>query len=266
MNIDFYMKVLAILLFLIPINLAASAQTSNDQLADRLHDFEADWLKANLNGDQRWKDRFVEAKLAVLPADRFAIDKRSSEVSAILDPTLAPTEMKVRITGTVTLITNNHAKDRSFRFLDTFNRKDGKWEIIATGITPTSEPSASVDTTSVEATMTGLENSLAQTVAGNDRSNLNAIIAPEFVGTSSDGKVNNRRAWISRLAGQKFNTVKADEIAVHVVSDTVTVVTGISAKSGTKGNEKAGRERFTHTWINRNGHWQLAAAQDTAIP
>lgn len=259
------MKILATLLFLLSINLAVSAQTSNDQLAGRLHDFEADWLRANLNDDQLWKQRFVEGKLAIIPADKSAVDKRASEVSAILDPSLSPTEMKVRITGTVTLITNNHVKDRSFRFLDTFNKKDGKWEIIATGIAPTSEPSAGTDTRSVESTLTDLENSLARAIAGNDRSNLDAMIAPKFVGTSADGTVNDRATWISGLAAQRFITSKAEDVAVHVISDDIVVVTGISANSDAKGNGTAGRARFTHTWINRNGQWQLAAAQATAI-
>ena len=259
------MKFLITLLFLLSINLAASAQTSNDQLAERLHSFESDWLKATLNDDQPWKQRFVEGKLNVVPDDRSAVNKRAIEVSAILDSTLAPTEMKVRITGTVTLITNNHVKDRSFRFLDTFNKKDGKWEIIATGIAPTTEPSTITDKKSIETKLIDLENSLARSVAGSDRSNLDTMIATEFVGTSADGAVNDRAAWISGLVAQKFKSVKADEVAVHVVSDTAVVVTGIAARADAKGNETTGRERFTHTWMNRNGEWQLAAAQATAV-
>lgn len=259
------MRVLTIVLFLLSINLAPSAQTSNNELANRMHDFEADWLRANLNGDEQWKHRFVEGKFAVVPADISAIDKRSLEVFAIVDPDLAPTEMKVRMTGTITLITNNHLKDRSFRFLDTFNKKDGKWEIIATGIAPTNETSASVDTRSVEVILTDLENSLARFAVANDRSNLDAVIAPEFVGTSADGKVNDRAAWISGLVAQKFKSVKADEVAVHIVSDTAVVVTGIGTRADAKENETTGRERFTHTWVNRHGQWQLAAAQATAV-
>src|SRR5436190_1036608 len=124
------MKVLTGLVFLLLTVLTAAAQDANEQLARQMQNFEAAWLSANLNSDQQWKQRFTGGKLIALPTDRSIVDERAAKVSAILDPTLAATEMKVRITGTITLITNNHLKDRSFRFLDTFNKKDGKWEMI----------------------------------------------------------------------------------------------------------------------------------------
>ncbi|MFY1005200.1 hypothetical protein ACNF5F_27700, partial [Escherichia coli] len=34
-------------------------------------------------------------------------------------------------------LTNDPAKNRSFNFLDTFNRKGGKWEVIASSFAPT---------------------------------------------------------------------------------------------------------------------------------
>jgi len=204
--------------------------------------------------------------LSIITNDKSLIGKRATAVLGLLDVGLAANEMKVRITGTIGLLTNDAARNRTFQFIDTFNKKDGKWVMIATGITPMSEPLAGLPMRSVEATLTDLENSLARSVAGNDRSKLDAMIAPGFVGTSADGSVNGRAAWISGLVTQKFNTAKASGVAIYVVSDTVAVVTGTSVKADVKGNESAVRERFTHTWINRNGQWQLAAAQATAIP
>jgi hypothetical protein len=258
------MKVLTGLVFLLLTALSSAAQVSNEKLAEQLHNFEANWLSANLNSDQQWKQRFTDGKLAVVPADRSSLDTRALDVSSILDPTLAANEIKVRITGTITLITNNHLKDRSFRFLDTFNRKDGKWEMIATGLAPTNESSAGIDKRSVETQLTDLENTLA--TAGNHRSVVESMIASDFVGTTADGKVHDRMDWLRSMETQKFKA-KIDDIAIHLVSDTVAVITGIdtSTKTDEKASEVVSKERITHTWLNRNGNWQLLASQATEL-
>ena len=258
------MKVLTFLVFLLFTTLPSTAQVSNENLAEQLHNFEADWLKADLNSDQQWKQRFADRKLAIVPADRTSFEKRALEVSSILDPTLAANEMKVRITGTITLITNNHLKDRSFRFLDTFNKKYGKWEMVATGLAPTNESSAGIDKRSVETQLTDLENTLS--TAGNHRSVVESMIAADFVGTTADGTVQDRMDWLRTMETQKFKA-KIDDIAIHLVSDTVAVVTGIdtSTKTDEKASEVVSKERITHTWLNRNGNWQLLASQATKL-
>jgi hypothetical protein len=256
------MKILIGLVFLLLTALTSAAQVSNEKLAEQLHNFEANWLSANLNSDQQWKQRFADRKLDVVSADHSSLDKRALEVSAILDPSLAANEMKVRITGTITLITNNHLKDRSFRFLDTFNKKVGKWEIIATGLAPTNESSTAVDKRSVETQLTDLENTLS--AAGNDRSVARSLIADDFVGTTSDGIVQDRMAWLASADAQKNKAANIDNIAVHLVSDVVAVVTGI--RLANKSDGSSSKQRFTHTWINRDGHWQIVAAQLTLVP
>jgi hypothetical protein len=258
------MKILTVPVFLLLITLSTAAQVSSDNLSGQLHNFEAGWLSANLNGDQQWKQRFTERKLGVVPADTALVGKRALEVYAILDPGLAPNEMKVRITGTVTLITNDHVKDRSFRFLDTFNKKGGKWEIIATGLTPVSDWSPTSDAKPVETSLIDLENSLTRSASGNNLALLDTLIAPEFVGTSADGTIQNRAGWLRTAQEQKNKTTKVDDISVHMVSDSVAIVTGIRHAGNVDG--ASGKERFTRTWLNRDGGWQLVAAQQTRLP
>ena len=258
------MKFLNILLFLLLINLVIFAQASNDEFANRVHAFEADWLKANLNSDQQWKQNFTDGKLMVVAADKSAIDERAFNVAAILDPTLSANEMKVRITGTITLITNDHKKDRSFGFLDTFNKKGDKWEMIATGLAPTTESPTAIDKRSVESQLTGLENSLSRSAIGNDRSVLEYMIATDFVGTSADGTVQDRTAWLASAEAQKNKAANIDNVVVHLVSDTVAIVIGTQLENRTD-NSSPSKQRFTRTWMNREGHWQLVASQLTAI-
>jgi hypothetical protein len=171
--------------------------------------------------------------------------------------------MKVRITGTITLITNDHKKDRSFRFLDTFNKKGDKWEMIATGLTATNELPAAIDKNSIESQLTGLENSLSRSAVGNDRSVLENMIATDFVGTTADGVLQTRKEWLSSIETQRYKT-QVDNVVVHLVSDTVAIVIGTLLENRTD-NSSPSKQRFTHTWMNREGHWQLVASQLTAI-
>jgi len=258
------MKILTGLVFLLLMGLTSAAQVSNEKLAEQLHNFEADWLKANFNSDQQWKQNFTDGKLTVVAADKSAIDERAFNVAAILDPTLSANEMKVRITGTITLITNDHKKDRSFRFLDTFNKKGDKWEMIATGLTATNELPAAIDKNSIESQLTGLENSLSRSAIGNDRSVLEYMIATDFVGTSADGTVQDRTAWLASAEAQKNKAANIDNVVVHLVSDTVAIVIGTQLENRTD-NSSPSKQRFTRTWMNREGHWQLVASQLTAI-
>jgi len=49
---------------------------------------------------------------------------------------------------------------------------------------------------------------------------------------------------------------------VHVYSDSLAVVTGIDVTTRVEDGRAVTREdRFTDTWINRNGQWQLVATQ-----
>ena len=127
---------IALVLLIAASCMAANGQRADEKVAGQLQQFEVDWLAADLNNDHDWQRRFYDGKLKFQPERPDAARERAEATAKILDPSLSSNEMKVRISGTITLLTSDPAKNRTFRFLDTFNKKDGKWVVIATSVSP----------------------------------------------------------------------------------------------------------------------------------
>jgi hypothetical protein len=106
-------------------------QTRLQMDAERLKAFESDWLIAGLNNDSTWLEKFFSQKLDVIPGDAGPARERISNTLNLVDPTLRPGEYKIRISGTIAVLTSDANKNRSFTFLDTFNKRGGKWQVIA---------------------------------------------------------------------------------------------------------------------------------------
>jgi hypothetical protein len=54
---------------------------------------------------------------------------------------------------------------------------------------------------------------------------------------------------------------------VHIYSDNLAIVTGVDTalKVEAGGKETIRRDRFTDTWMKRNGQWQVIATQVTRL-
>jgi ketosteroid isomerase-like protein len=256
------MKLPLILLSVIAVCLAVPGQQHVEKSVADVHNFETDWLSASLNSDTAWIDRFTAGKLTVVPAEFSSAKERTEAINAIINPTLQSREMKVRITGTISLLTSDPAKNRSFGFLDTFNKKNSKWQVVATSMRAVQESAAGSDRKAIEEELTRLENAWAQVDVTNDRSIFDHIIAPDFVATSASGKVRNREEWTKSWEYEGLKNAVNKDLSVHVYSDTLAVVTGIDVTTRTdNGVEVVHEDRFTDTWLKRGGGWQVIAAQ-----
>ena len=96
---------------------------------------------------------------------------------------------------------------------------------------------------------------------------LKSMIAEDFVLTESDGTLGNRETM---LAGYKTESsltsnIKMTFLATHAVAADAVIATGLDditlkAKDGRISHRY---ERFTDTWILREGRWQCVAEQLT---
>jgi hypothetical protein len=261
------MKGISIFVVLFFVPLFAAAQGTAE--AERFRRFEREWLTADLNSDDSWRQRFLAGRLGFGPADARTTDARAEQVRSILDPALSANEMKVRITGTISLLTNDTAKNRSFQFLDTFNKKNGRWQVIASSISPAGSPEepAVPDPKKIEAELIRLENEWRQVDVANDRSVFDRLIAREFVGTSITGVLRRRDEWIKAWEFEKVQRAENKEMAVNVLSPDLAIATGvdITTKLDAGGNEVVHRDRFTDTWVRRESRWQVVAAHVTRL-
>ena len=235
-------------------------QVSVPRSADQLRRFERLWLTAHLNADQNWLSRFSAGRLNVIPLGSAGFnEERSKAVAAVTATKLNANEMKVRISGTISLLTNDPAQNRSFHFLDTFNRIGGKWQVIASSISPSPVKEMSGNER-IERELLQLENQLARSGITSDPLGLDRILAPDFVGTSANGTVQSRHEWIQagQLAG--FESSISSDLHVRLLSDDLAVVTGVETMTRPQNNARNTRFRFTNTWVKRSGTWKCVAA------
>ena len=96
---------------------------------------------------------------------------------------------------------------------------------------------------------------------------LKSMIADDFVLTESDGKLGNRETMLEgyRTESSLTSNIKMTFLATHAVAADAVIATGLDditlkAKDGRISHRY---ERFTDTWILRDGRWQCVAEQLT---
>jgi ketosteroid isomerase-like protein len=118
---------------------------------------------------------------------------------------------------------------------------------------------------SVEAALKDNENRWEAAIGKHDMAAVEAMVADDFAGVSSKGKVSNRRSVLSEMKKDKdtYTSAKNEKLDVHMYGASVAVVVGTSREKGTDKDGKAFDRsfRFTDTWLDRNGKWQCIASQ-----
>ncbi len=137
----------------------------------------------------------------------------------------------------------------------------------ATSPSPAASPAAEKPgkKMSVEAALKDNENRWEGAVGTHDMATVEAMVADDFVGVSSKGKVENRRALLKEMKGDKdtYTSTRNEKVDVHMYGGGVAVVVGTAREKGTDKDGKAFDRafRFTDTWLDRNGKWQCVASQ-----
>ena len=124
--------------------------------------------------------------------------------------------------------------------------------------------------TSVSGTVRRLENRWQEAIRKHDVDTIDELVAADFVGTSSTGKVGSKSTLLSQMRRDKneYKTAEARSMSVKAQGDDVAIVTGIARESGTTpdGKHFTNSRRFTDTWVKRDGKWRCVASHTTAIP
>lgn len=96
------------------------------------------------------------------------------------------------------------------------------------------------------------------------------LVADDFVGTSSSGKLGNKSTMIAQARQDKnvYASAVSEDMIVRSYGPNVAVVTGVARETGKTPAGKAFSHgyRFTDTWVERDGRWQCVAAQAMALP
>jgi ketosteroid isomerase-like protein len=122
----------------------------------------------------------------------------------------------------------------------------------------------------VGAKLQALEQSWEGSYRTHDTTIIDKLVAEDFVGTSSSGKLGNKATMLAEAKKDTnvYKTAESTDMIVHSFGPNVAVVTGLVRESG---KDKSGKTfshsyRFTDTWVERNGEWQCVAAHAMAMP
>ena len=106
--------------------------------------------------------------------------------------------------------------------------------------------------------------------ANHDVSVSEQLVAEDFIGTSSTGKVGDKKTLLNQVRNDKnvYTSTSSSDMLVRMFGPNVAVVTGLARETGktATGESFSHSYRFTDTWMERNGEWQCVAAHAMALP
>lgn len=120
------------------------------------------------------------------------------------------------------------------------------------------------DHSSAGGVVKALEKEWEASIAKHDTTVIERLVADDFIGVSSSGKIGDKVALVYEAKRDKniYKTAAARQMSVRTFGPHVAVVLGITRESGTDASGRAFDHtfRFTDTWMERAGKWQCIAA------
>ncbi len=220
--------------------------------------FSPDWLYTTLEG-QTSKAR--PALIAALKSGALKIEEWRTE---------SPQWQIYGDTAVSTALTTFKGKNNGqevnarFRATSTFVKRDGRWQVAATQHTPIV---AAADKSKLEQEIQQFVADLVAAFERNDAAALDRLYADDFIGTTLAGELYDRPALLGVIKSgiQKYESVKVDEIKIHVYGETATVHSRGRIKLLINGQPKEDFTRDTTTLVKRQGQWRIVADHATAI-
>ena len=109
------------------------------------------------------------------------------------------------------------------------------------------------------------ERQWAESVATGDTSAIERILADDFIGVDPKGGLYNKQQMIAdtRNAPKSFLSNRLNDVKVRFYGNTA-IAQG--SETWEKRSGERGRFVWTDTWLQRNGRWQIVAAEDLIAP
>src|SRR5215471_21775954 len=109
------------------------------------------------------------------------------------------------------------------------------------------------------------ERQWAESVATGDTSAIERILADDFIGVDPKGALYNKQQMIAdtRNAPKSFVSNRLNDVKPRFYGSTA-IAQG--SETWEKRSGEHGRFVWTDTWLQRNGRWQIVAAEDLIAP
>jgi uncharacterized protein (TIGR02246 family) len=150
------------------------------------------------------------------------------------------------------------------RYTGVYEKRDGKWMLIAEHFSE-----APHDRKLMEQQVLKMGQMYSDIIKRQDHAALDRLYADEYLFTNERGQVKNKaqdiESWKTKPA--KFEVFDTTDQKVRVIGNNVAVETGTVTFKGTAHDGKAfeGSERYTTTWVWRQGRWQVVADHVSSI-
>jgi len=118
---------------------------------------------------------------------------------------------------------------------------------------------------SAEQELIRLENESNDAWVKHDAEAYSRLLADEYLCTGPDGDMSTKAQDLAELMESTTTSAIADDFRVRVYGDAAVVTFRLTYKNQSKGKESTGQERFTDTWVKRDGRWQLVAVHYSRI-
>jgi ketosteroid isomerase-like protein len=127
---------------------------------------------------------------------------------------------------------------------------------------------AKTQAVSVEQELIKLENEWGDALIKHDPVPIDKMLADDFIGTTPDGAVYTKAQLLESVKSSKEDVISMvdDEVKVHVYGDAAVMSARNTVKIRVEGKETTILERYTDTWIKRDGGWKCVAGHNSVIP
>jgi uncharacterized protein (TIGR02246 family) len=184
---------------------------------------------------------------------------------------------KVKISGNMALVTGNWTftsipandanaephKDTG-RYTGVYEKRGGKWLLIAEHFSE-----APHDRKLMEQQVLKMGQNYGQMIKNQDAAAIERLLADEFLYTNERGKVVNKAEDLASYKERpvKFETFEIADQKVRVIGNNAAVETGTVRYKGADRDGKLfeGSERYTTTWVWRDGRWQIVSDHTSEI-
>lgn len=136
--------------------------------------------------------------------------------------------------------------------------------LLVSPASPQTRRPATPEQNSAERYIRESEAQWAEAIANGDVSVVQRILADDFIGVDpDDGHLYYKAEAISwiREHHQEFISNHLEQVKIRFFGHTA-IAQGSESWSRSTGEPRRGRFVWTDTWLSRNGHWQIVAAED----
>ena len=127
---------------------------------------------------------------------------------------------------------------------------------------------AKTQTGSAEQEVIKLENEWGDALIKHDPAPIDKMLADDFIGTTPEGAVYTKAQLLEGVKSSKENYISMvdDEVKVHVYGDAAVISARNTITMRVEGKETSFQERYTDTWVKRDGRWKCVAGHNSMIP